>query len=61
MFIGDSLEIDIIGAKQVGMDQVYYNPQQKEHREIAHPLLPQSQALHLKQQRSSPLAAPASS
>ncbi len=31
IMIGDALEVDIKGAANVGWDQVYYNPHQKEH------------------------------
>lgn len=34
LMIGDSLEADIIGAKSVGMDQVYYNPYAIRHKEV---------------------------
>ncbi len=33
IMIGDNLEVDIIGAKQAGLDQVYYNPLGIEHQE----------------------------
>lgn len=33
IMIGDSLEADILGAKNVGMHQVYFNPESKEHAE----------------------------
>ena len=33
IMIGDSLEADIIGARSVGMDQIFYNPAQKPHNE----------------------------
>ena len=33
LMIGDSLEADVLGAKNVGMRQVYFNPEQKEHSE----------------------------
>jgi putative hydrolase of the HAD superfamily len=33
LMIGDNLQADIIGAKAVGMDQVYYNPEEEEHDE----------------------------
>jgi putative hydrolase of the HAD superfamily len=33
IMIGDSLEADILGAKNVGMDQVYFNPLEKTHSE----------------------------
>lgn len=41
MMIGDDLEADIIGAKNVSMDQVYYNPFQKSHRveDITHEII----------------------
>jgi len=29
LMIGDDFEIDIMGAKQVGIDQIYYNPKMK--------------------------------
>lgn len=31
IMIGDALEADILGAQQYGMDQVYFNPNRKEH------------------------------
>lgn len=33
IMIGDSLEADVIGARNSGMAQVFYNPERKEHRE----------------------------
>jgi putative hydrolase of the HAD superfamily len=33
LMIGDALDIDILGAMQVGMDCAYYNPQRKPHTE----------------------------
>lgn len=33
IFIGDSIEADINGAKSVGMDYVYYNPKKISHQE----------------------------
>lgn len=33
LMIGDSLEADVLGAKNVGMDQVYFNPDGKGHSE----------------------------
>lgn len=37
LMIGDSLELDILGAKHVGIDQVYFNPEETKHRhEITH-------------------------
>jgi putative hydrolase of the HAD superfamily len=33
IMIGDDLDTDISGARGVGMDQVYFNPARKEHRE----------------------------
>jgi putative hydrolase of the HAD superfamily len=33
IMIGDTLEADILGAKGVGMDQVYFNPKKKKHSE----------------------------
>ena len=32
IMIGDHLEVDILGAEQMGWDQVYYNPARKEHK-----------------------------
>ena len=31
--IGDDLPVDILGAKQVGMSQIYFNPNKKSHNE----------------------------
>ena len=31
IMIGDSLEIDVMGAKNAGMDQVYFNPEKLKH------------------------------
>jgi putative hydrolase of the HAD superfamily len=31
--IGDNLEADVIGAREMGMDQVYYNPEEDPHEE----------------------------
>src|SRR5947199_288653 len=31
LMIGDALDIDVLGAMQIGMDCVYYNPQRKPH------------------------------
>ncbi len=31
LMIGDTLEVDIQGARNVGMDQVYYNPLKMDH------------------------------
>lgn len=33
IMIGDSLEADVIGAKQMGMDQIFYNPHAIQHQE----------------------------
>lgn len=33
LMIGDALDIDVLGAMQIGMDCVYYNPQRKPHKE----------------------------
>jgi putative hydrolase of the HAD superfamily len=30
--IGDALDIDVLGAQSVGMDQVYFNPKQIAHQ-----------------------------
>ena len=34
IMIGDSLETDIIGAREVGIKQVYFNPYQEKHQEV---------------------------
>jgi putative hydrolase of the HAD superfamily len=34
LMIGDDLEADIIGAKNVGLDQIFFNPNNKEHSEL---------------------------
>jgi putative hydrolase of the HAD superfamily len=33
LMIGDALDIDVLGAMNIGMDCVYYNPAQKPHKE----------------------------
>jgi putative hydrolase of the HAD superfamily len=33
MMVGDNLQVDIIGARKVGLDQVYFNPDKKPHGE----------------------------
>ena len=33
LMIGDNLEADVIGAREMGMDQVYYNPEEDSHEE----------------------------
>ncbi|PSR56790.1 noncanonical pyrimidine nucleotidase, YjjG family [Adhaeribacter arboris] len=33
LMIGDSLEADILGAKNAGMDQIYFNPGKKRHHQ----------------------------
>ncbi len=33
IMIGDGLEVDILGARNVGWDTVYFNPEKKEHQE----------------------------
>ncbi len=33
IMIGDNLQADVVGARSAGMDQVYYNPEQKPHQE----------------------------
>lgn len=33
LMIGDNLDTDIKGAKNVGIDQVYYNPEENKHKE----------------------------
>lgn len=37
IMIGDDLQVDVLGAKNIGLDQVYFNPFKKEHtEEITH-------------------------
>ena len=33
IMIGDDLPVDIIGAKKIGIHQIYFNPNKKEHTE----------------------------
>jgi putative hydrolase of the HAD superfamily len=33
VMIGDDIDTDIIGAKKFGLDQIYFNPERKEHTE----------------------------
>ena len=33
IMVGDNLEVDIVGARRVGLDQVYFNPDKKPHSE----------------------------
>ena len=33
IMIGDDLEADILGAKKYGLDQIYFNPNNKDHQE----------------------------
>ena len=33
IMIGDDLPVDIIGAKKIGIRQIYFNPNKKEHTE----------------------------
>lgn len=33
LMIGDDLEVDILGAKSVGMDQIYFNPEKTVHED----------------------------
>lgn len=32
IMVGDDLEVDIVGAKKFGIDQIYFNPQKKPHQ-----------------------------
>jgi len=34
LVIGDNLEVDILGAKDYGLDQIYFNPEQTPHKEV---------------------------
>jgi len=31
--IGDDLEVDVLGARNVGLDQIFFNPEQIKHNE----------------------------
>ncbi len=33
LMIGDNLMVDVLGAKKVGMDQVYFNPKREKHQQ----------------------------
>lgn len=33
IMIGDDLQVDVLGAKNVGLDQVFFNPFKQEHKE----------------------------
>ena len=46
IMIGDNLQADVVGAQAAGMDQVYYNPEQKPH--IEKPTFEVSHLLQLK-------------
>lgn len=46
--IGDDLEADIIGARNFGIDQVYYNPERISHAEkITHEITELNQLLQI--------------
>jgi putative hydrolase of the HAD superfamily len=48
IFIGDSIEADILGAKAVGMDHVLFNPERRPHTEkVEHEIFSLSELLHL--------------
>ena len=34
IMIGDDLQVDILGAKGYGLDQVYFNPKKEKHSEL---------------------------
>lgn len=34
LMIGDHLEVDIVGAREAGIDQVYFNPEKIDHQEV---------------------------
>lgn len=34
LMIGDSMESDILGAKNIGMDQIFFNPKRHRHNEV---------------------------
>jgi putative hydrolase of the HAD superfamily len=33
VMIGDDLDVDVLGAKNFGLDQIYFNPEKKQHSE----------------------------
>lgn len=48
LMIGDSLEADVLGAKNVGMHQVYFNPEEKGHNEeLTHEIKSLNELLHI--------------
>lgn len=48
LMVGDNLEADIIGARDMGMDQVYYNPENDPHEEkITHEITALQELLHI--------------
>lgn len=48
LMIGDSLEADILGAKNAGIDQVYFNPNKKKHAQrVTYEISCLSQLMHL--------------
>lgn len=48
LMIGDSLEADVLGAKNVGMHQVYFNPEGKEHaEELTHEIKSLKELIHI--------------
>ena len=48
IMIGDSLEADIIGARNAGIHQVYFNPDKKTHEEeLTHEIISLKELTHL--------------
>jgi len=48
LMVGDNLEADVLGAKNAGIDQVYFNPEKKRHfQKITHEINCLSQLMHL--------------
>ncbi|MFL5730078.1 MAG: YjjG family noncanonical pyrimidine nucleotidase [Cytophagaceae bacterium] len=48
IMIGDDLEADIIGARNAGIDHIYFNPARQEHREdVTHEISCLSELIHI--------------
>lgn len=48
IMIGDGLEVDILGARKVGWDTIYFNPEKKSHQEeVTHEIHTLFELLHI--------------
>jgi putative hydrolase of the HAD superfamily len=48
MMVGDDLEADIIGARNAGIDHIFFNPNEEEHQEeVTHEITCLSELLHI--------------